>query len=116
MKNLCRIISLILIISIIFLGYLVKNNILETSSTQLPNINALIYSIIVGFLAFCSGFVLNQGQVEELKTTSVKKLRKAEKACIDTKESLDKIDRLNAKIETLEIALQEAIKNKKNHN
>lgn len=114
MKNLCRVISIILIFALFFLGYLVKNNTLEISTYSLPNLNACVYSVLVILTAFLAGFIFNQGKVEELKTSSVKQLRKAEKAGIDTKESLDKIDRLNAKIETLEIALQEAIKNRKN--
>jgi len=114
MKNLCKIISIILIISLFLLGYLMRNNILTASGYSLPAISAFYYSVLIIIVAFLSGFIFNQGKVEELKMSSVKQLRKAEKAGIDTKESLDKIDRLNAKIETLEIALQEAIKNKKN--
>ena len=63
-------------------------------------------------MGFGAGYILNQGNLENVRSESVKQLRKAEKANIDTKESIDKIERLNAKIETLETALQEALKNK----
>ncbi len=113
MKILCTLISIILICTFIILTYLMQNNTLITNTGSLPPLNAVIYSVLIGIVSFLAGFILNQGKIEELKNSSTKQLRKAEKANIDTKESLDKIDRLNAKIETLETALQEAIKNRK---
>jgi len=113
MKILCSFISIILLISALLGSYILKANTVTTIIDSLPPINAFLYSLILIIVGFLSGFFFNQRQIEDLKSSSTKQLRKAEKAGIDTKESLDKIDRLNAKIETLETALQEAIKNKK---
>lgn len=113
MKILCRMLSLILIVGVAMLVYLMQNNTLLPNIDSFPNLNAVIYSLMIAFLAFLAGYVLNQGNLEMLKSSTTKQLRKAEKATINTQESLDKIDRLNAKIETLEIALQEALKKNK---
>lgn len=113
MKIICSIISVLFFLAFVSLTYLMQNNTLLPNVNSFPSLNAVIYSILIAILAFLSGFVLNQGKIEELKADTTKQMRKAEKSNIDTKESLDKIDRLNAKIETLEIALQEALKNKK---
>jgi len=111
MKTISLVIATILLLGYAFLIYLMQKNI--PTSGEISQINTIAYSILLGLLAFSSGFMLNQSKLEEIKSDSTKQIRKAEKAGIDTKESMDKIDRLNAKIETLEIALQEAIKNKK---
>ncbi len=79
---------------------------------EVQSVNAVAYAVMIAILMFASGYMLNQGTVEKVRSESTKQLRKAEKANLDTKESLDKIERLNAKIETLETALQEALKNK----
>lgn len=112
MKIICTILSIILFLGIAFLVYIMQNNTLLPVIDVFPNLNSVIYSILIVILAFLSGYILNQGNVEKLKSTSNKQLRKAEKASINSQESLDKIDRLNAKIETLEVALQEALKKK----
>lgn len=113
MKIVCTLISVILICGFIAITFVMQNNTLLPNIEAFPALNVVIYSIIVAFLGFGAGFMFNQGKVEELKADTAKQLRKAEKSNIDTKESLDKIDRLNAKIETLEVALQEALKNNK---
>ena len=115
MKIVCTVISVILILGFVFLVYIMQNNTLTSSVNNIPDLNFVVYSIFSGVIAFSAGYILNQGNVEELKNTTIKHLRKTEKANIDTKESLDKIDRLNSKIETLEIALQEALNNKKDN-
>ena len=112
MKIICTILSITLLIGIVFLIYVMQNNTLLPTIDVLPNLNSVIYSMMITILAFLSGYILNQGNVEKLKSSSTKQQRKAEKASINTQESLDKIDRLNAKIETLEVALQEALKKK----
>ena len=113
MKIICNFISIILICGFVAITFVMQNNTLQPNIETFPHLNAVIYSILVAFLGFLAGFMFNQGKVEELKSDTAKQLKKAEKSNIDTKESLDKIDRLNAKIETLEIALQEALKNNK---
>ncbi len=113
MKIICTLISIILICGFIAITFVMQNNTLLPNIESFPHLNAVVYSIIVAFLGFLAGFMFNQGKIEELKADTTKQLRKAEKSNIDTKESLDKIDRLNAKIETLEVALQEALKNNK---
>ena len=105
MKIVCTVISVVLILGFVFLVYIMQNNTLVSSVNNIPNMNFVVYSLLSGVVAFGAGYILNQGNVEELKNTTIKHLRKTEKANIDTKESLDKIDRLNSKIETLEIAL-----------
>lgn len=114
MKIICTTISMLLICGFVAVTFVMQNNTLLPNVESFPPLNAVIYSILVALFGFVAGFMLNQGKIEEFKADSAKQLRKAEKSNIDTKESLDKIDRLNAKIETLEIALQEALKNKKN--
>ena len=112
MKIICTLMSVLLLFGVAFLTFIMQNNTLLPSYNTFPNLNAVIYSLMITFLAFLSGYILNQGNVEKLKSSSTKQLRKAEKASINSQESLDKIDRLNAKIETLEVALQEALKKK----
>ena len=109
MKIICTIISLFLILASILLIYLIN----AKPIVDIPSVNSVLYAIMLAILMFAAGYMLNQGNVEKVRNESTKQLRKAEKAGIDTKESLDKIDRLNAKIETLEVALQEALKHKK---
>jgi len=113
MKIICTVISVLLLLGFVFLVYVMQNNTLTPVISGVPNINSVFYSVILAMVAFGAGYILNQGNVEELKNSTLKHLRKTEKANIDTKESLDKIDRLNSKIETLETALQEALKNQK---
>lgn len=107
-KFICTFISIFFVAVSAFLIYCINTY----PFTDDLAINSIAYAIMVGVLMFSAGYILNQGTVEKVRSESVKQLRKAEKAGIDSKESLDKIERLNAKIETLETALQEALKNK----
>lgn len=99
---------------IIFLAISVTmyGNSINSTVDGLMDLPAVVYAILLGILAFLSGFMFSQAKIEQVKSEASKQVRKAEKAGIDSKESLDKINRLNSKIETLEIALQEALKNK----
>jgi len=112
MRIICTLLSIIFIVAFMALTFIMQHNTLTTDIESIPELNVVIYSVLIAFCGFLAGFMLNQGKVEDLKNNTTKQLRKAEKANIDTKESLDKIDRLNAKIETLEVALKEALKNK----
>lgn len=114
MKILCTIISAILLAAAITLAYFMHYNNIFSNIAEATPINNTIYTAIILACGFLSGFALNQGNIEELKNNTIKQLRKAEKADLNTKESLDKINRLNAKVETLEIALSEALKRKEN--
>ena len=89
-----------------------QNNTLISIFDNFPAISVVIYSILIFILGFLSGFVFNQGNIEKFKSAATKQTRKAEKISIDTQENLDKIDRLNAKIVTLETALKKALENK----
>ena len=108
MKFICTLISLFFLAVSGLLIYCINARPL----VDVASINAVAYAIMIAVLMFASGYMLNQGTVEKVRSEASKQLRKAEKAGIDSKESLDKIERLNAKIETLETALQEALKNK----
>ena len=108
MKFICTFIALFLTSVSIFLLYCINTYPFIDDTA----INSVVYAAMIGVLMFSSGYMLNQGTVERVRSEATKQLRKAEKAGIDSKESLDKIDRLNAKIETLETALQEALKNR----
>ena len=108
MKLICTFISIFLILASVLLLYCLNTHPL----VSVQSVNSVLYGAMVGVLTFAAGYMLNQGNVEKIRNESTKQLRKAEKAGIDTKESLDKIERLNSKIETLETALQEALKNK----
>ena len=108
MKFICTFISLFFICVSLFLVYCINNY----PFTDDIAINSVAYAVMIGILMFAAGYMLNQGTVEKVRSEASKQLRKAEKAGIDSKESLDKIERLNAKIETLETALQEALKNR----
>lgn len=108
MKLICTFISLFFIIIGIMLVYFLNTYEL----VSIPVVNTSVYAATILIIGFCGGYILNQGNVEVVRSESTKQLRKAEKANIDTKESIDKIERLQAKIETLETALQEALKNK----
>ena len=108
MKFICTFIALFLVSVSLFLLYCINTYPFTDDSV----INSIIYAMMIGVLMFAAGYMLNQGTVENVRSEATKQLRKAEKAGIDSKESLDKIERLNAKIETLETALQEALKNR----
>lgn len=114
MKTICTLISIILLFGFVALTFIMQNNTLTANIENIPALNAVIYSILIGSITFAAGYMFNQGNLEIIKKESTKQIRKAEKAGIDTKENISKIERLNAKIETLETALQEALKNKKN--
>ena len=109
MKFICTAISLFFLAVSALLLYCINTYPLVDA----PSVNALAYAVMIGILMFAAGYMLNQGTVEKVRSDATKQLRRAEKAGIDSRESLDKIERLNSKIETLEIALQEALKNKK---
>ena len=113
MKIVCIFLTIILFLAFAACTFVMQNNTLIANVSNVPALNSVIYSILIFVLGFLAGFILNQGNIEVFKANALKQVRKAEKSSIDTQESLDKIDRLNAKIETLEVALQEALKNKK---
>ena len=115
MKLICTTIACIFLVAFIALATTIGGNTTHSNIDGLIDLPAFVYIVIFGILAFLSGFMYSQSKIEQVKSEATKQVRKAEKAGIDSKESLDKINRLNSKIETLEIALQEALKAKNNN-
>lgn len=64
----------------------------------------------MGLYGILGGFLLTHSKTMELKEKIKKLSRNYEKSSVETEESTDKVKALEAKIETLEVALKEALK------
>ena len=67
---------------------------------------------IVAIYAALGAFLISFYQLSGLKDQLKKQSRKSEKAAVETEESSDRVKLLEAKIQTLEVALKEALKSK----
>lgn len=65
---------------------------------------------VVSLIAIAGSFLISYPFVIDLKSKISKKERTLEKASVETEASVDKVKALEAKIQTLEIALQQALK------
>ncbi|MDD3593734.1 MAG: hypothetical protein PHX18_03800 [Candidatus Gastranaerophilales bacterium] len=109
MKNFCILIDIVLMLIIVLSAYLTRNlNITVSDFT----FSVAFVVLLSGFLGFSMGYLFDLYELKQLNQQSFKHVNKAEKLAVISEENEDKVKRLEAKIETLEIALKEALKNK----
>lgn len=115
MKTLYLISGIILFIVIIALALYntdesIPFNLLSISSV---NLNTCILIAIITLLAAGATSLIGLYAMENNKEKHSKHIRIAEKASIQAEESSDRVKTLEAKVQTLEIALQKAFKDTK---
>ena len=115
MRKLLIIIGILLLLDIAYFALVNKGQLL---SLTFPPIlqefrwdSGLLY-IILGLEGALAGFLITYYKVLALKDKLKKQTRNIEKASVVVEESSDKVKSLQAKIDTLEMALKEALKNK----
>ncbi|MDD3014541.1 MAG: hypothetical protein PHC34_12635 [Candidatus Gastranaerophilales bacterium] len=115
MKNLTLILGTILFISIGYFAYLnygQQVNFAYFYKKTPLNVN---FGLAIAALAIYSSFgafLISAGKIMELKERVKKHMRNAERASVESDESGDKVKTLQAKIDTLEIALKESLSKK----
>ena len=76
------------------------------------NISVMLYSFVILLFGFLSAFLFFKAKIKLVQNDAFKQKIKKEASEINSQEYKDKIDRLNAKIETLEAALKDALAKK----
>jgi uncharacterized integral membrane protein len=115
MKKLSLLLGILLFIGIGYLAFLNMNqpvNFAYFSSKMLKDFSLGLIFIIVAACSSLAASLICTSKIIELNEQSKKQMRNAEKASIETGESKDKVKNLQAKIDTLEIALKEALAKK----
>ena len=113
MRKISLILGMLILLSIAFLAYInhsaaVDLNLYSTTKNlnNLVFIPGLALYSAIGTLLICYYFI------SDLQAKLKKQSRNTEKASIDSEESSDKVRILQSKIDTLEIALKEALTKK----
>ena len=76
------------------------------------NISLQLYTFTILLLGISSTILLFKSKIKIIENEALKQKIKKEASEINSQEYKDKIDRLNAKIETLEVALKDALSKK----
>lgn len=115
MKKLTLILGILILLSIGYFAYLNMNqqvNFSYYADKSLTNLNfALVIAAISAYGALAA-FLLATSKIIELNERVKKHMRNTERASVETEESSSKVKNLQAKIDTLEIALKEALTKK----
>lgn len=109
MKNFCIFMNIVLMIIIVLSAYLTRNLSLTLEGFTF---SVAFVVLLSGFLGFSMGYLFDLYELNELNKQSFKHANKVEKLSVVSEENEDKVKRLESKIETLEIALKEALKKK----
>jgi len=110
-KKLFAFLGLVLLAGMVFLAYLNRFTPIEIDFLQgVADYDLFTYSILLIFVSIFATCLVLQGIFADIEKKYKKQSRQNEKATIIKEEAQDKIMRLQAKIETLEKALQDAIK------
>jgi|GEM_PF-3724037 len=115
MKKLSLILGILFFACIGYFAYLNMNQ--SVTFTYYPgksfvNIDLGLVVAIIAALSSLAASLINAGKIMELDERIKKHMRNAERASVETEESSDKVKNLQAKIDTLEIALREALSKK----
>ena len=76
------------------------------------NISVMLYCFVILVLGLAASFLFFKSKISLVEKDALKQKIKKEASEINSQEYKDKIDRLNAKIETLEVALKDALSKK----
>ncbi len=96
---------------ILFLAYLNRYTLIQLNYFNgVTDINIFIFSLFLALLSIFATVLVLSGAISDLEQKIKKQSRKSEKASIIKEESQDKIKLLEAKIQTLEKALSDALK------
>lgn len=112
MRRLWLILGILLFISIGYFAYLNRTQYIDFiyfSHKTFFNVN---FGIIIAATALYSGFsvfLMSLSTIMELNERVKRHMRNAERASVESEEYSDKVKNLQAKIDTLEIALKEAL-------
>lgn len=115
MKKLCLILGILIVADICYFSFV--NHGQSLTLNYKPLIKAFIWDsgltyLITGLYGVLGGFLLTYSKNLELQEKIKKLSRNVEKSSIVSEESSDKVKSLEAKIQTLEIALKEALNKK----
>jgi hypothetical protein len=115
MKKLFLILGILIIADIFYFSYI--NHGQSLTLTYKPFIKAFALNtsytlLFMGLYGAIGGFLLGYYKNFELSEKIKRIARTAEKSSVASEESTDKVKALEAKIQTLEVALKEALKNK----
>jgi uncharacterized integral membrane protein len=103
------------ILLLIGLGYFVNLNwdqqvqFIYYSNKAITNINIGLIILIIAAYTLFAAMLIASGKILELKDRVKKHMRNSERANVESEEYSDKIKTLQAKIDTLEIALKESL-------
>lgn len=110
-KKLFILLGLIIFGGILFLAHLNRYTPIQiTYSENVLQCNLFIFSLYLVVLSVFATILILRGNISDLEQKVKKQSRKSEKANIIKEESEDKVKLLEAKIQTLEKALSEALK------
>lgn len=115
MKKLSLILGILLFASIGYFAYLNRVqlvNFLYLSDKSVTNISLGLAIVAISVYSALATILICTGKIVELNERVKRHMRNAERASVETEESSDKVKNLQAKIDTLEIALKEALTRK----
>jgi cytochrome b subunit of formate dehydrogenase len=110
-KKLFAFVGVIILGGILFLTYLNRYTSIQVDYLKgVADSNVFILGLFLVALSIFATVLILQGTIYDLEEKIKKQSRKSEKATIIKEESQDRIQLLEAKIETLEKALSDALK------
>jgi hypothetical protein len=115
MKKIILILGLLLLADIFYFSFVNQGQSLVLNYKPIISgftVNSGIFYLIYGFYGILCGFLLAYYKNLEFKEKIKKLSRTAEKSSIESEENSDKVKALEAKINTLETALKEALNKK----
>ncbi len=116
MKYFLLVIGILVIIDISYFAYVNQGNVLVINYKPIIGdfeVESGLLYFGLGISSFIGGVLMAFSKVVSLKTGLKKLSRKTEKSAIESEESHDRVKQLQAKVDTLEAALKEAL-NKNN--
>jgi len=112
MKKTALILGILIFISIGYFAYLnmdQSNSFLYFPGKPPVNVNIIVAIAVLSVYSALGALLICASKIIELNERVKKHMRNAERASVETEESSDKVKALQAKIDTLEIALKEAL-------
>lgn len=115
MRNIPIILGILIILDILYFAFVNQGQSLNINYKPLIDEftvgSGLLYGLI-GLYGIIGGVLLSFTKIINLKNEVKALKRKTEKASVETEESSDRVKALEAKIQTLETALKEALNKK----
>lgn len=115
MKKVFFIIGLLVIADLFYFSYVNSSTLLNLNYKPIIDVfemNSGIFYLSLGLYGALGGFFLTYSKVIELNEKIKKQKNNVEKASISSEENSDKVKLLQSKIDSLEIALKQALKDR----